>query len=439
LSVFFYNIFLAFLKAGIHIASVFNSKAKKWVAGRKNIFNELEKAIAGNENIIWVHCASLGEFEQGRPIMERLKEQGTPNAKPETRNPKPETRNKILLTFFSPSGYEVQKNYKGADWVFYLPVDGPRNAKRFLEIVKPVLVIFVKYEFWYYYLKKIKYREIPLLLVSALFRKDMSFFKWYGGLQRKMLSRFDHLFVQNEESKKLIDDIGLAGICSVSGDTRFDRVVEIAEKFEPIPSIEKFIGDSKVIVAGSTWKEDEEVLQKAFTAIHNESVKMIIAPHEITEAHLAELKKLFPNSTTFSQLQTPNSGLPTPDSRLSSVLIIDNIGMLSRLYKYAHITYVGGGLKPMGVHNVLEAAVYSKPVIIGPYYKKYIEAVGLVNAGGAIVFETESELSATFNRLLQDANSYAVASEASKNYVWKNKGATEKIIQFIQEKRLLTS
>lgn len=393
--------------------------------GRKNIFQHLEKEIAGNENIIWIHCASLGEFEQGRPIMERLKEL-------ETLNPKHETRNKILLTFFSPSGYEVQKNYKGADWIFYLPVDGPRNAKRFLEIVKPVLVIFVKYEFWYYYLKKIKYREIPLLLVSALFRKDMSFFKWYGGLQRKMLSRFDHLFVQNDESKKLIDDIGLAHICSVSGDTRFDRVVEIAEKFEPIPSIEKFIGNSKVIVAGSTWKEDEEILQNAFTAIHNESVKLIIAPHEINESHLAELKKLFPNSTTFSQLQTPNP-------QLATVVIIDNIGMLSRLYKYAHITYVGGGLRPMGVHNVLEAAVYGKPVIIGPYYKKYIEAVGLVKAGGAIVFENESELASTFNRLLHDANNYAVASEASKNYVWKNKGATEKIFQFIQEKRLLTS
>jgi len=432
LSVFFYNIFLVFLKAGIYTASLFDGKAKKWVTGRKNVFQQLEKVIPGNENIIWVHCASLGEFEQGRPIMERLRAQGTGH--------------KILLTFFSPSGYEVQKNYKGADWVFYLPADGPRNAKRFLEIVRPELVIFVKYEFWYYYLKKIKYRHIPLLLVSALFRKDMSFFKWYGGLQRKMLSRFDHLFVQNGESKKLIDDIGLAAICSVSGDTRFDRVVEIAEKFEPIPAIETFIGNSKVVVAGSTWKEDEEVLQKAFATLHNGPLKLIIAPHEINEVHLSDLKKLFPTSITFSKLTSADSRFTTHDPQLTThnpqpptVLIIDNVGMLSRLYKYGYITYVGGGLKTMGVHNVLEAAVYGKPVIIGPFYKKYIEAVGLVKTGGAIVIENESRLSVCINNLLQDTQSYATISDASKNYVGKNKGATEKIIQFIQEKRLLTS
>jgi 3-deoxy-D-manno-octulosonic-acid transferase len=216
-------------------------------------------------------------------------------------------------------------------------------------------------------------------------------------------------------------------------------VAAIAEKFEPIPLIEKFIGDSKVLVAGSTWKEDEEVLQKAFAAIHDKSLKLIIAPHEINETHLADLKKLFPNSITFSQFTTVDSRFTTHDSRLTSILIIDNIGMLSRLYKYGSITYVGGGLKLMGVHNVLEAAVYGKPVIIGPFYKKYVEAVGLVNAGGAVVIENESGLSGCINNLLQDPHSYATISDASKNYVWKNKGATEKVIQFIQEKRLLTN
>ena len=341
------------------------------------------------------------------------------------------TRYKILLTFFSPSGYEVQKNYKGADWIFYLPVDGPRNAKRFLEIVKPSLVIFVKYEFWYYYLKKIKYRNIPLILVSALFRKDMSFFKWYGGLQRKMLSRFDHLFVQNSTSKKLIDGIGLAGICSISGDTRFDRVIEIAKKFEPVPAIEEFIGKSKAIVAGSTWKEDEEVLQKTFSSIADKSLKLIIAPHEISEAHLADLKKLFPESLLFSQL-------PTHDSR-PDILIIDNIGMLSRLYHYGYITFIGGAFRKMGVHNVLEAAVYGKPVLFGPFYKKYTEAVDLIESGGGICINNADECINIITILLQNNKEYELCAKRSLDFVWSNKGATEKIIQFIQEKRLLTS
>lgn len=286
------------------MASLFNSKAKKWVLGRHHIFENLEKAIPPGEKIIWIHCASLGEFEQGKPIIEKLKAWGTGH--------------KILLTFFSPSGYEAQKDYKGADWIFYLPVDGPHHAKRFVEIVHPSLVIFVKYEFWYYYLKKIRYRNIPLLLVSALFRKDMSFFKWYGGLQRKMLARFDHLFVQNETSKKLIDEIGLAHICSVSGDTRFDRVIEIANQWEPVPAIERFIGNSKAIIAGSTWPEDEEVLQKAFTSIHESSPKLIIAPHEISEKHMDELEKLFPNSIRYSRIAVGKplaaDGLPTHDA-----------------------------------------------------------------------------------------------------------------------------
>jgi 3-deoxy-D-manno-octulosonic-acid transferase len=420
LAVLFYNIFLLLLRGGISIASLFNAKAKKWMQGRKKIFEQLEKAIPEGEPIIWMHCASLGEFEQGRPLIEQLKAQFPAY--------------KILLTFFSPSGYEAQKNYKDANWVFYLPVDGPRNAKRFLEIVQPSLVIFVKYEFWYYYLKKIKYRNIPLLLISALFRKDMSFFKWYGGLQRKILSRFDHLFVQNKSSKELVDSIGLSAICTVSGDTRFDRVIAIAENFKPIPAIEQFIGNHKTIIAGSTWKEDEEVLQKVFVAINDSSLKLIIAPHEVNEKHLKETKELFPDSIFYSELSTQSFA-----SNTHNCLIIDNIGMLSKLYQYSYISYIGGGLKSSGIHNVLEAAVYNKIVLFGPFYKKYSEAIGLVESGGGLSFDDDKDLKTIIERLLQDKREYLSRSKAAGDFVQSNKGATQKIIQFIQEKRLLTN
>lgn len=407
-----------------HVAALFNIKAKKWVTGRNRIFEKLEQAIQPDAKLIWIHCASLGEFEQGKPIIEKLKEQGTGH--------------KILLTFFSPSGYEAQKNYKGADWVFYLPMDGPKNAKRFLEIVHPSLVIFVKYEFWFYYLKKIKYRKIPLILVSALFRKDMIFFKWHGSLQRKMLSRFDHLFVQNDSSKKLIDEIGLSAICSVSGDTRFDRVTEIADQWKPIPAIEQFIDNKKVIIAGSTWPEDEEVLQKAFNAISIPDLNLIIAPHEISAKQISFIEELFPNSVLYSELKTRNQKPET-----SNCLIIDNIGMLSQLYKYATITYVGGGLRKTGVHNVLEAAVYYKPVIFGEYFRKYTEATELVSSGGGLPFNDEKRngdlLKGIIETLFNNKEEYDFRCNAAGKYVLSNKGASEKIIQFIQEKRLLTS
>jgi len=422
LAVFFYNIFLWVFKAGIHIASLFSAKASKWVQGRKGLFDKLTLAIPADEKIIWMHCASLGEFEQGRPLLEKMKEQF------------PDYR--FLLTFFSPSGYEVQKNYKGADWVFYLPADGPHNAKRFLEIVHPSLVIFVKYEFWYYYLKKIKYRNIPLVLVSALFREDMSFFSWYGGLQRKMLSRFDHLFVQNERSAELIKGIGLENICSVSGDTRFDRVAAIAGRFEPIPLVEEFCGNSPVLVAGSTWPEDEMVLAGAFHSLRDLPLKMIIAPHETDEKNIRELKKLFPEAVRFSEAKTGAL-------HKEKVLIIDNIGMLSRLYKYGWLTYIGGGMMKNGVHNVLEAAVYNKIVLFGPFYQKYTEAIGLVKSGGGITFTDEAKNGHTLKLLIEtladDESEYRMRSEAAGDFVMSHRGATDKILHYIQENRLLTS
>lgn len=366
-----------------------------------------------------MHCASLGEFEQGRPVLEKLKSQN-PNSK-------------FLLTFFSPSGYEIIKKYKGADWIFYLPMDGPQNARRFLQIVRPSLVIFVKYEFWYYYLKTIKQTNIPVLLVSALFRENSGFFKWYGGLQRKMLSFFTHLFVQNEASKKLLDTIGFGDNCTIASDTRFDRVIEIAEAAATIPEIETFIGNSKSIIAGSTWPDDETILQQTIKAINNPSLKLIIAPHETNKEHISQLLKLFPGALLHSDLTHE-----TDSNKSSNVLIIDNIGMLSRLYKYAYITYVGGGFGK-GIHNTLEAAVYGKPVLFGPAYQKFNEAVELIQKGGAVSVSNSQECINVVQRLLQDEKEYLKSSNSAKEYVYSNKGATEKIVRYIQEKRLLTN
>jgi 3-deoxy-D-manno-octulosonic-acid transferase len=417
LTVFFYNIFLLLFRLGISITSLWDNKARLRKKGTKNIFDHILSEISTyNADIIWIHCASLGEFEQGRPVLERLKAE-FPNSN-------------FLITFFSPSGYEVRKDYEGAAWIFYLPMDSPPNAKEFLDIINPLLVVFIKYDYWYYYLTECKKRNIPLLMVSAVFRKTQPFFKWYGGLYRKMLSCFTHLFVQDEESKKLLTTIGIEN-CTVSGDTRFDRVVQIAENFEPIPVIERFIGNSKCIVAGSTWKEDEELLASVFYKI-NADLKLIIAPHEIAREHLDDLKKLF-QSTRFSEL-TGNK-----EQLADRVLIIDNIGMLSRLYKYGDINYVGGGFTRDGIHNVLEAAVYGKPVIFGSNYKKYKEAIELVTSGGAKSITNKDELTQAVASLLTNEDEYRKRSEKAKQYVFSNTGATEKILHYVQENRLLTS
>jgi 3-deoxy-D-manno-octulosonic-acid transferase len=484
---FIYNIFLFLYGIGIRITSLWNPKARLWLKGRKNIWEDLQSVIgparrkqsvspqsgskgamqntesgtrktavkvpkrgtptqetAGQEEVppnssltvdhsplAWMHCSSLGEFEQGRPVLEAIRQQY------------PNTR--ILLTFFSPSGYEVRKNSSGADYVMYLPMDSKANVRKFLNLVQPDLAIWIKYEYWFYYLTELKKRHIPLILVSGIFRKDQPFFKWYGRLHWYMLESFNHLFVQTKNSKQLLGTIGFTNNVTISGDTRFDRVVQIAEQFKPIDPIEYFCGDNTVIVAGSTWPEDEEELDH-YANTHPE-IKFIIAPHEINEEHLKEIEQLFKHSVRFSKLVVPGSSpVPVPRNRplesekpKPNTLIIDNIGMLSKLYKYATITYVGGGFGDDGVHNVLEAAVYGKPVVIGPVYEKYVEAVALEAAGGLLVINTALELEETFNELLTDTNAYQTSCEAARNYVYNNKGATEKIMQFIQENRLLTN
>jgi len=421
MSLLFYNIFLVFFRFGVRIAAFFNEKAKKWLKGRENILKTLEQTIPYKEKILWMHCASLGEFEQGRPVIEKLKAI-YPSYK-------------ILLTFFSPSGYEVRKNYEHAEYIFYLPIDSYANAKRFLDIVNPSLVIFVKYEFWYHYISAIKKRNIPLLLISAVFRKKQPFFQWYGSLYREMLTHFTHIFVQDGESQKLLHELNHTQNVSIAGDTRFDRVTEIAERFEPIPFIEPFYKDYKIIVAGSTWPDDEKMLAQLLNKINGPATLLIIAPHEINKEHLHQLKEIFPTAIFYSQLPTPHSSLSTP----TSPLIIDSIGMLSRLYYYAYITYIGGGFTKDGIHNSLEAAVYGKPVVFGPNYKKYREAIELIQAEGAISYTTAEELEQIIITLLNDKEDYLQKCNAAKSYVQANNGATQKIIAYIQEKRLLTN
>lgn len=414
----FYNLFLFLYPLGARFLSIKNEKAKKWLSGRKNIFDKLAAEISQDKPIIWIHCSSLGEFEQGKPLIEKLKQEYGSI--------------KILLTFFSPSGYEVQKHYKAADHVFYLPLDSAWHATRFFDIVNPALVIFIKYEFWYYYIIEAKKRNIPLVLASAVFRKSQPFFQWYGDFHRKMLQSFSYLFVQDENSVELLSSINISNV-AITGDTRFDRVLAIVKEFQPIDFISRFCGSHPVIVAGSTWTEDDEELDHY--ANTNQHIRFIIAPHDISKARIDECLSLYKNATTLSALkQTNNEQPPT-----NNVLIIDNIGLLSKLYHYATITYVGGGFGADGVHNVLEAAVYGKPVVFGPEYDKYIEAVQLVEEGGAFSIASALELEQQLNQLFDDEFLYKQACLASKQFVEANAGATEKIMQYIQEKRLFTT
>ena len=414
-----YTVFLFLYHAGIRVAALFNPKAKKWVAGRRAVFSRLKSAIGSGNRIIWMHCASLGEFEQGRPVLEQLK--------------KEYPAHQMLLTFFSPSGYEVRKNYAGADWVFYLPPDGKKNAARFIETVKPELAIFVKYEFWFYYLNAIRKNKVPLLLISAIFREKQPFFRWYGALHRQMLRCFSHIFVQDRPSLQLLHRHFPGLPVSVAGDTRFDRVAALRTDAAAIPLIEAWIKHSPVIVAGSTWPEDERLLQKVMAAFPG--TDLIIAPHEITETHIRQLHEFFPQAQLYSSLQNGETSRQATGSR---ILIIDNIGMLSRLYSYGKIAYIGGGFGK-GIHNTLEAAVYGMPVLFGPAFQKFKEAKDLVANGAALPVANDEEAVAGIQKLLADATLYSSAAAAAAAYVQTSTGATRLITGYIQEKRLLTS
>jgi 3-deoxy-D-manno-octulosonic-acid transferase len=408
---FLYNLILLLARFAYWLISLFNLKAGLFINGRKDIFKKLHEQFSkNNAPVIWVHCASLGEFEQGRPIIENLK----------TDYP----AHKILLTFFSPSGYEVRKNYNKADFVFYLPWDTKKNAEQFIRIVNPVLTIFIKYEFWHHYSAELKKKNIPLLSVASIFRKDQLFFKSYGGFYRKILSNFTYFFVQNDVSVDLLRSIGIKN-CIKAGDTRFDRVFEMVKKNESIPVIEQFKGSEKVMVIGSCWSEDLDVLIP-FINEHDYHLKFIIAPHEITGAFIQEIENgINAEKVRYSQISTRN----IEECR---VLIIDNVGMLSKLYKYGEFAFVGGAFGK-GLHNILEAACYGLPVFFGnKNYKKFQEAVDLINRGGAFEVADYRDLKSKYETVTIP-QSFLLACDVTRSYVEENLGATEKVMQYCRK------
>ena len=394
----------------IHVFSVFNPKAKLWVNGRKDIFKKLRVEFSNSsshQKLVWFHCASLGEFEQGRPLIEKFKVQ-YPDYK-------------IFLSFFSPSGYEIRKNYKGADYIFYLPKDTPANAKKMINIIKPKVVFFIKYEFWFNYLNELKNRNIPTYLVSGIFRKEHYFFKFYGAWFRKQLNCFSHFYLQTEESKQVLKNIGYNNT-TVCGDTRFDRVFEISKTVSSIPLIEKFKQGKNIFIAGSTWLEDEKIVESL--NVTNLNFKLIVAPHEIDEYHLKLIEEIFKNANKLRYSRADAHNITGVD-----ILIIDNIGMLSSLYQYASIVYIGGGFGK-GIHNILEAATFGKPVIFGPNYKKFSEAKELIQLGGAFSISDIENLESVLNSI-NTPEALSQISIISKNYVASRSGACSVILNSI--------
>ncbi|NVN94764.1 MAG: 3-deoxy-D-manno-octulosonic acid transferase [Bacteroidetes bacterium] len=403
-----YNLGIYLYYFGIFFYSFFNLKAKKWWVGRKNILQKCENLFNKNENIAWFHSASLGEFEQGRPVIEKFKLQH-PDFK-------------IVLTFFSPSGYEVRKNYETADYILYLPIDTPYNVRKFIEIVNPQIVFFIKYEFWFNYLKALYDKKIPVYLISGIFRPQQHFFKFYGGWFRKQLKHFSYFFVQSEASKELLHSIKIKNV-TISGDTRFDRVIAIAATRIAFPLIEKFKASNSILLSGSSWEADEAILID-FMKLKKTNLRYIIAPHEIHKERIQQLQEKLPlTSLLFSQANEININE-------AKVLIIDNIGILSNLYQYATIALIGGGFGK-GIHNILEAATFGTPILFGPNYHKFSEAIQLIALGGAFECIDNHDFITKANLLFDNMSLYEHAKEQCINYVNMNKGATEIILQHI--------
>lgn len=417
-----YNIVIYFVLWGIAIASLFNEKVRKMWRGEREAFKILKQKVDPNAKYIWFHAASLGEFEQGRPLMERIR--------------KEYPQYKILLTFYSPSGYEVRKNYEGADIICYMPVDTRLNAIRFLRLVRPVMAFFIKYEFWSNFLHILKHRNIPTYSVSSIFREDQVFFKWYGRSYAGVLKCFTRFFVQNEESKRLLEGIGITAV-DVVGDTRFDRVLQIKEAAKQLPICEAFRTgvassqsagvphhDFKVFVAGSSWPPDENIFIPFFN--EHKDWRLLIAPHVIAEEHLKLILSLIKGKKVVRYTQT------TPEEAAEAdVLIIDCFGLLSSMYNYGDVAYIGGGFG-VGIHNTLEAAVWNMPVIFGPNNKKFQEAQGLLKSGGGFEINTYEDFSGLMSSLMNDENFLKQAGDKAGAFVAHLAGATDKVLASVK-------
>ena len=417
-----YNIVIYFVLWGIAIASLFNEKVRKMWRGEREAFRILKQKVDPNAKYIWFHAASLGEFEQGRPLMERIR--------------KDYPQYKILLTFYSPSGYEVRKNYEGADIICYMPVDTRLNAIRFLRLVRPVMAFFIKYEFWSNFLHILKHRNIPTYSVSSIFREDQVFFKWYGRNYAGVLKCFTRFFVQNEESKRLLEGIGITAV-DVVGDTRFDRVLQIKEAAKQLPICEAFRTgvassqsanvphtDFKVFVAGSSWPPDENIFIPFFN--EHKDWRLLIAPHVIAEEHLKLILSLIKGKKVVRYTQT------TPEEAAEAdVLIIDCFGLLSSMYNYGDVAYIGGGFG-VGIHNTLEAAVWNMPVIFGPNNKKFQEAQGLLKSGGGFEINTYEDFSGLMSSLMNDETFLKQAGDKAGAFVAHLAGATDKVLASVK-------
>lgn len=398
----FYQIFISIYTAALRIAALFNPKARLWVTGRKNLLSRIKGEVVTTDPLVWFHCASLGEFEQGRPVMEAIKKE-YPGVK-------------IILTFFSPSGYEVRKNYHGADWVYYLPPDTIYNARQLVRHLNPVLVFFVKYEFWFNYLDALYRRKVPILFLSVIFRPSQYFFRWWGAWFRRQFQKITYFFVQDEQSADLLDQIGVHH-AEVAGDTRFDRVLSLVQHSQKFEQVELFKQQSLLLVGGSTWPVDEQMLLELMEKAPSD-VRLLLAPHLVDDAHIASVRQKFSafNPVLFTQIgeELPNN---------CRVLIVNTIGKLAQLYQYADMAYVGGGFG-VGIHNLPEVAVYGIPVVFGPNHQKFKEAIDLKNLQGGFAVSSEKEGVEIILELLNNSSERISAGEKAKKYIVGHAGAT---------------